>query len=140
MITIIGEALPALSATFVYFYDKYEKYIAKNKRERQELSEWLIKIGDLIKRLADSLDQDIYPHALCGEMDSYIDSLPKMLRSYVDEKDIDDLYIWLDKCRNIEKTFYEMKQLSDNMKKMEIGTLYFIAGVFIGRGETLKLR
>ena len=107
--------------------------------EKQKVSNLLKDIGDLIDSVAADLEQNVYSHNKCSQMEHFMHSLYNCLKRKIAQEQIDILVKLMQQSVQIEQLFGQMQQLDDLTKKENIDRLRSSAGSFTAMSRIVLL-
>jgi hypothetical protein len=107
--------------------------------EKQKISDLLKGIGNLIESVAADLEQNVYSHNKCSQMEHFMHSLHNCLKGKIAQEQVDKLVQLMQQSVQVEQLFGQMQQLDDVTKKENINQLKSSAGSFIAMSQTILL-
>jgi hypothetical protein len=107
--------------------------------EKQKVSNLLNGIGDLIDSVAVDLEQNVYSHNKCSQMEHFMHSLHNCLKGKITQEQVDKLVQLMQQSVQVEQLFGQMQQLDDVTKKENINQLRSSAGSFTAMSQTILL-
>lgn len=110
-----------------------------SREEKQDISLLLKNIGDLVESVAEDLEQGIYSHNKCSQMEHFMYSLCNCLKGKIPQKEVDRLVGLMQQSVQVEQLFGQMQQLDEEGKKENINQLRSCAGSFIAMSQTVLL-
>lgn len=110
-----------------------------NQEEKQTVSALLKNIGDLIDTVAADLEQNMYSHNRCGQMQHYMENLHVSLKGKMSNEQVDRLLELMQQSVQIEQLFGQMQNLDEKTKKENINLLRSAAGNFIAQSQLVLL-
>jgi hypothetical protein len=115
----------------------------KNKvngqEEKQRVSTLLENIGELIDSVATDLEQNIYSHNKCSQMEYFMQNLYSCLKGKLSQEEVDNLVQLMQQSTQVEKLFSQMQHLDDIVKKENIDRLRSSAGSFTAMSRIVLL-
>lgn len=106
--------------------------------DKKILGEWMIDLGKLIDEVADSLEQNRYPHTTCAKMQYMANQFYGLAEKTIDDPGLaQSLAIKLHQTQKIELLFGELSSLSDRERAWHLMQLRDMAGTIQAAGGTL---
>ena len=110
-----------------------------SREEKQSVSVLLKNIGELVDSVAADLEQNVYSHNKCAQMEHFMHSLHNCLKGKITQEQVDKLVQLMQQSVQVEKLFGQMQQLDDVTKKENINQLRSSAGSFIAISQTILI-
>lgn len=107
--------------------------------DKEAVSFVLLQISNLLASVADDLEQNIYPHAKCGTMWSYMTSFQKKLEGKIDPDDVNYLSSLIKDCYQVERLLGELQRLDSINKESNLNKLREASGNFKAASELIKI-
>lgn len=109
-------------------------------KDREVLSEILLQIGILLNSVVEDLENKMYPHGKCSEMEKYAQKLKFILQGKMSGEEISELSKMLNESLQVERLLGELNNLSEENKKKNIEMLQTAAGCFVAWGNMARLK
>lgn len=110
-----------------------------SREEKQSVSVLLKNIGELVDSVAADLEQNVYSHNKCAQMEHFMHNLYSSLKGKLDHGQVDQLAQLMQQSVQVEKLFSQMQQLDDETKKENINLLRSNAGSFTAMSQLVLL-
>lgn len=105
--------------------------------DKAKVAALLNDIGQLIKEVAEDLDQNRYPHEKCSIMFEYMNGMKAKLQDKMDDGKLQQLQENIEQCYRVEQLLGQLNQLTSDQKQYNIDMMRSIAGRFIGLSKLL---
>jgi hypothetical protein len=110
-----------------------------SQEEKQQVSTLLKSIGDLVESVAVDLEQNVYSHNKCAQMEHFMQNLYSCLKEKMPQEQVDKLVQLMQQSIQVEQLFGQMQQLNNEVKKENINRLRASAGSFTAMSQTVLL-
>lgn len=139
IIMFAGEIIPNLLDTatkiFILVLDRHrERDIKKNL----VAAEFLHGISNTLVGVADSLEQDQYPHFSCGKLKEYAESIATVLQDCVEVDSLNRYANMLLENYQIELVFHHFQNINPMAKQQQLAQLRAAAGAFQVAGDIIQ--
>lgn len=101
-----------------------------DESHNERVQEALFKIGDLLDQVAHDLENGVYPHGSCAQMDMLSQHLADALKDDLDDSYLEMLKNNLNSAVEIEK-LYLYKDDPNQIQKIKISAGYFKAAAIL---------
>jgi len=108
--------------------------------DKEILSNSLLNMGNLLNSVADDLEQGIYPHGKCAEMEIYAHQLKSVLKDKMTVEEVDKLSGYMNESLQVERLLGQLNQLSKEQKQENLKLLRMAAGSFVAYSTVVKLK
>jgi hypothetical protein len=110
-----------------------------DREEKQNVSVLLKNIGELVDSVATDLEQNVYSHNKCAQMEHFMYNLYSCLEGKLDQDQVDRLARLMQQSVQIEQLFGQMQRLNDSDRKENINLLKSNAGSFTAMSQIVLL-
>jgi hypothetical protein len=110
-----------------------------DREEKQRVSALLKDIGELVDSVAADLEQNVYSHNKCAQMEYHMQNLCSCLKGKISQEQVDRLVQLMQQSVQVEQLFGQMQQLDNEIKKENINQLRHGAGNFTAMSQTVLL-
>ena len=108
-----------------------------NQEEKQAVSLLLKNIGELVDSVAIDLEQNIYSHNKCAQMEHHMQNLYSCLKGKIPQEQVDKLVQLMQQSVQVEQLFGQIQQLDKETKLENINRLRQSAGNFTAMSHTV---
>lgn len=127
-------SLLGITEIFMSLRDKF-----KNSNNKDDVIIWLKELADLIEQIAKDLEQNIYPHGKCSQLQFYLKMFFDMVKLDLPKNQKDDLYNLISDAYQVEKLCGQLNNLSDTEKQKNLIKMLESAGVLRAMSDLIKL-
>jgi hypothetical protein len=110
-----------------------------NQEEKQAVSILLKNIGELVDSVAADLEQNVYSHNKCAQMEYHMQNLCSCLKGKISQEQVDRLVQLMQQSVQVEQLFGQIQQLNKKSKLENINRLRHGAGNFTAMSQTVLL-
>ena len=90
-----------------------DKLRAAKKQHRNDIADLFGKIGDCLVAVSSEIRMGNVPSGKCGEIITYAEELPKLIRKDVGKKKADEIGDTLHSAYNVERLAIDIKNVAD---------------------------
>jgi len=120
------------------FLSLKEKLFPRHKKDA--IADWLDKVSHALLELEQELRNGNYPHEKCAYLRYCLNAMIDMLNAYLSSTEIDNLYGLAEQSYQVERLFYELKNMSNEDREMNLAKILEAAGTFKACSDILKVR
>jgi len=113
-----------------FLLDSFKNQAAMDNAQNQNVQEALFKIGDLLESVAHDLEDGVFPHGKCAQMELLSKNLAEALEDDLDEHYLEILKNNLNSAVEIEK-LYAYKDDPTQIQKIKVTAGYFKAAAIL---------
>jgi len=110
-----------------------------DREEKQRVGALLKDIGELVDSVATDLEQNVYSHNKCAQMEHHMQNLHSCLKGKMPQKQVDKLVQLMQQSVQVEQLFGQIQQLNEKSKLENINRLRHGAGNFTAMSQTVLL-
>lgn len=130
-------AISALLAIVDSFFSVKDKFSAKPNKDN--LAVWFKETADLVESVTVDLENKIYPHSKCAQMNFYLQNFYDIIKNELDKDRAEQVILDINEAYRVERLFGELNNISDLEKDKNLNALREIAGKFRALSDYIKL-
>lgn len=127
-------ALLGVSDIFMSLRDRF-----KNRDNKDDIIIWFKELADLLEQVAHDLQQKIYPHSKCSQLQFYLNVFYDMIKIDLSQEHKDNLFQLINEAYQVERLLGQLNTLTDVEKQQNLNKMLEAAGVFRAISDFIKL-